>query len=191
MRSPEFGQWTQATGFVQGMACASRPGARGFTQVELMVTIVLVAILTTLAVPAFVRLIESNTLTTAANDLVVDLNLARSLAGRQGRDTYVCVTGDCSVCADDRCASVVYGGVPSLSNGRLHSRSLQALVFGYLGVAHMPTSGSPYTGLVADLYSTRIGERNHRCIYMAAGSALSICTDSSDCGTGASNASCL
>ena len=52
----------------------------GFTLVELMVTLALAAILTTMAVPSFTSMTKNNRLTAQANQLVTSLNLARSEA---------------------------------------------------------------------------------------------------------------
>ena len=51
--------------------------SRGFTLIELMVTIAVAAILLALAVPSFKTLTVSHALTTTANDIVGALNLAR------------------------------------------------------------------------------------------------------------------
>ena len=123
--------------------------------------------------------------------MILNLNTARSLAGKQSKDTLVCFWSDCPVCADSACEAVLYRGVPGLSTGQLQSRSVTPLIYGYLGVARTATSTSPYSGLVADIYTTYTVNRGHRCVYMAAGSALSTCTDSVNCNTEVPNASCL
>lgn len=166
------------------------PSVRGFTLVELMVTVAVAAIMLAIAVPSFTYLIQSNILTTASNDLIVNLNYAHSEAGKKGTATYVCTNSDCRVCADSACTSVLHAGVPNLSNGQANGRSVQPLVYNYQGIASTTTATSPYTGLVADIYSTRISSNAHRCVYMTAGSALSTCSDSANCGTGAPNATC-
>jgi type IV fimbrial biogenesis protein FimT len=69
-----------------------KPMARGFTLVEMIVTIGIVALLLGLAVPSFIELSRNNRMTGAANDLLADLSLARTEAVKR----HVAVT----VCAD-------------------------------------------------------------------------------------------
>ena len=64
-------------------AGAFRP-ARGFTLVELMITIFVAFILMGLALPSFRDLIMSNHVTETTNALLTDLNLARSEAVNRG-----------------------------------------------------------------------------------------------------------
>jgi type IV fimbrial biogenesis protein FimT len=64
---------------------------RGFTLLELMVTIAVLAILTTIAVPSFTDLVQSNRITTQANELVAALTFARTEAVKRGRNVNVAV----------------------------------------------------------------------------------------------------
>ncbi len=66
----------------------------GFTLVELMITLAVAAILATAAVPSFMSMIASNRVTSASNELVTALNLAKSEAVRSGQDTVLCKSGD-------------------------------------------------------------------------------------------------
>ncbi|HST28688.1 MAG TPA: GspH/FimT family pseudopilin, partial [Rudaea sp.] len=63
--------------------------ARGFTLVELMITIFVAAILVTIALPSFRELVVSNHVTESTNLLLSDLNLARSEAVHRGTQVAV------------------------------------------------------------------------------------------------------
>ncbi len=63
---------------------------RGFTLVELMVTLIVAAILVTVAVPGFRSLIRSNQVTTQANDLLTAFQIARNEALKRRTTVSVC-----------------------------------------------------------------------------------------------------
>jgi type IV fimbrial biogenesis protein FimT len=63
--------------------------SKGYTLLELMVTVTIVGILMGVAVPSFTSVIDSNRLTTYANDLVTALNFARSEAIKRGQQVTV------------------------------------------------------------------------------------------------------
>lgn len=62
---------------------------RGFSLVELMITLTVMMIVLGLAVPSFQTLFENNRTTTQANELVAAMNLARSEAIRIGANVSV------------------------------------------------------------------------------------------------------
>jgi type IV fimbrial biogenesis protein FimT len=62
----------------------------GFTIVELMITLVIIAIVASLGVPAFRETIQNNRMATQFNELVGSLNIARSEAVKRGARTRVC-----------------------------------------------------------------------------------------------------
>ena len=64
---------------------------RGFTLIELMVTIAVLAILATVGIPGFVDLVQNNRVTTQANELVTALNVGRTEAVKRGRPVQVVV----------------------------------------------------------------------------------------------------
>lgn len=67
----------------------------GFTLVELMIVIALLAVIAAVAVPGFQRLVENNQVTSTTNRLVGALNFARSEALREGQQvTLQPINGD-------------------------------------------------------------------------------------------------
>ena len=72
---------------------------KGFTLVELMVTLTIAAILLTMAVPSFSEFVKNNRLVTQTNDLVTTLNLARSEAIKRGDRVTVCKSSDQLSCS--------------------------------------------------------------------------------------------
>lgn len=75
-----------------------RLSVRGLTLIELMVTIAILAILLSVAVPSFQAMIASSRLTSASNDLLVTLAQARSNAIRVGNRVTVCMSSDGATC---------------------------------------------------------------------------------------------
>jgi len=71
---------------------------RGFTLIELMVTLAVAAILLTVGVPSMKDLILNNRLTAATNLFVSSINIARSEAIKQGRNATVCISTDLVSC---------------------------------------------------------------------------------------------
>lgn len=64
---------------------------RGFTLIELMITILVVAVIATVGVPSFQTLIQNNRVVTQTNELVTALTLARTEAVKRGRNVQVVV----------------------------------------------------------------------------------------------------
>lgn len=62
---------------------------RGFTILELMITIVIAAILLTIAVPSFTNLLRRNQITTYANEFATTVNLARAEAIKRGTNISI------------------------------------------------------------------------------------------------------
>lgn len=83
---------------LSGPAHPGRPAAlqraQGFSLIELMVAVAILAILLALAVPSFQDMIQQNRVRTAAADLNDSLNLARSEAIKRGSATRLCIDSD-------------------------------------------------------------------------------------------------
>ncbi|QEP45118.1 pre-pilin like leader sequence [Ectothiorhodospiraceae bacterium BW-2] len=75
-----------------------RVAVGGFTLVELMVTVVVLMILTTVATPSMVSLIADNRATSVASSLSSAFSLARSEAVVRGQSSAVCSSSNGSSC---------------------------------------------------------------------------------------------
>lgn len=84
-----------------------RRGVSGFTMVELMVTLAVLAILVTLAAPSFANLIYANRLAGAANDIVAALQVARMESIRRGQSVVICPSTDGVSCAGGSWARMI------------------------------------------------------------------------------------
>lgn len=65
-------------------------GASGFTILELMITVAVLAILLGIAVPSFTEIIRQNRLSTQTNDLLTATAVARSEAVKRGARVSIC-----------------------------------------------------------------------------------------------------
>lgn len=73
--------------------------SRGFTLVELLITLSILAIMLAIAAPSFTNLIQSNRTQTISNELMTALQFARSEAVKRGANVDICRrNGD--VCAN-------------------------------------------------------------------------------------------
>ncbi len=71
---------------------------RGFTLIELMITLAIAAILLTVGVPSFNQVIKNSRLSTQANSLVTALNLGRSEAVKRGQAVTICKSANSTSC---------------------------------------------------------------------------------------------
>jgi type IV fimbrial biogenesis protein FimT len=71
----------------------------GFSLVELMVTLSVLAILVTLAAPSFVEWLARSRISSETNELVGDISFARSESATRGARITICASSDGSTCS--------------------------------------------------------------------------------------------
>jgi len=74
---------------------------KGFTLIEMMITVAIAALLLTIAIPSFEGFITNNRLSTQANAFVGALQLARSEAIKRNLAVTVCKSGDGQNCSSN------------------------------------------------------------------------------------------
>lgn len=187
------------------MRLRARRRARGFTLVELMITIAVAAILAMIAVPSFQRLMLSNRLNTTANALVNAINLARLDAIKLNATTQFCGNtattnaGDTLGAACGTAAGAVYalpqsattaGQVQAAPAGmaapvQIASAGISAVRFSGQGFGYAPNGGNASTPLtnatLAVICTKRLGSDNRRVISITAGSIVATASSTGSC----------
>lgn len=199
-RSAPFGR---ASGNITVVRAATRRHSRGFTLVELMITLTVAVVLTVIAVPSFRNMINSNRLTTAANEMVGALNLARMEAIKRNGSVQFCsnstannttdaLGGDCGT--QSGAVYVLTTGTPAFTQVRATPASLAtpvqlhgnivAIRFNGQGLGYKAgTTSAPFDSTTAgtpvvDLCTAAMSTNNHIQISMAAGSIITTSTPS-------------
>jgi type IV fimbrial biogenesis protein FimT len=169
--------------------------ADGFTLIELMVTIAVLAILIALAMPSFASLINSNRLTAQSNEVVAALQFARVEAVRQNRRAIVCGSANGTSCSNSTAWNTGWltyldmdsNGSPSAAEiirvstvkAPLQVRSFaNSISYRSDGMAHDPVSGNLIAASVITVCipTTRPVENRRRVSLGSGGSRIS--TDS-------------
>jgi len=111
----------------------------GFTLIELIVTLVVVGILMTVAVPQMRTILQDNRLASHSNDLIADLSFARSEAVKRAANVGICPTTSGTNCEGIswNTGRIVY----SINNGvRTVLRYREALTTNTLTSATVPAT---------------------------------------------------
>lgn len=167
----------------------SRRG-RGFTLIELMVTLTVAIILVAIAVPNFTYVTVSTRLTTIANEIVSAVTVARSEAIKRNGLVAFCGTANNSATnPGNSCGAASPGAVKLIPSGsatvstvrdaislpaNVTLSTLNGVTFDGTGLGY-DNAGAPFSKLLADVNSTRISTNNHRCIYLTTGTIVSSC----------------
>lgn len=88
----------------------SKARARGFTVIELMVTLAVAAIVISMAVPSFQSVVNGNKLAAGANELMASLQAARMEAIRRGQRAGVCFSTKTNSGVDATCSNANVDG---------------------------------------------------------------------------------
>lgn len=174
--------------------------ARGFTLVELMVTVAVAAVLLMIAVPSFRHMLATNQLNTVANELVGGLSEARMEAIQRNAGAQFCsnsTTNNTTSTLGSQCSTSGGGAVVATSGSTAApvraapvglaapvqlSGDIVAIRFNGQGLGfEAGGAATPFTGTVATLCSTSLSSNNRIDIDMAAGSVISTVPSSGSC----------
>jgi type IV fimbrial biogenesis protein FimT len=177
---------------------SGRCGGRGFTLLELIVTMTIAVVLIMIAVPSFKNITLSNRLTTAANDIVGAIYSARTEAVKLNAATQLCSNSATNNTADTlgtACASQT-GAVYALTGGTATqirasavgiatplklNGDMVALRFTSAGLGQQAGTTTPFSNTVVDICTSSLSNNNHRVITMTTGSIISTTTTSGAC----------
>jgi type IV fimbrial biogenesis protein FimT len=168
---------------------------RGFTLIELMVTVAVIAILAVVAIPNLRDLVHNNRLRAASNELVASLQAARMEAVRLNTPAQVCRSADGATCIGSNgnwagwvvladldkngTADIVRTGTfnPSVLIATSPAVDDGAITFGPDGLARDAAGLPMEAALAACITGTALPE-NRRTVEVLSGSRFQVATDS-------------
>jgi type IV fimbrial biogenesis protein FimT len=172
---------------------------RGFTLIELMITLALAGLLLTLAAPAFNTFVASSRVMEQTNELVAALSFARSESVKRNATIFVCraESETATDCAGDgtwrnfmittavTAGTIIRRGtLDGFGNTHFVQSSLmnERVAFGSDGFARNGSStGALLTGESFTVCSTRYSKENIRRLTLGAGSRISTTRESGTC----------
>lgn len=177
---------------------------RGFTLVELMITLAVAVVLVTIAVPSFRKITLTNRLGTAADEVVVALHAARMEAIKRNSSVLFCSDSASANATDTtlgatcgtsagalvglttqtdgtRVADKLRDGLVGITGPVQLKGNMKALRFNAQGLAYALGAAVPYADTVVDICTDALGTDNHRVVRMTAGSTLDISTKTETC----------
>jgi type IV fimbrial biogenesis protein FimT len=172
-------------------------GYRGFTLLELMVTITVFGVLTALAVPSFTTMNNRNKLAAESNELLAAVQYARMEAIRTSATVTVCGTASADADEDSDCESgeqpfwVVIGSTTGGGQEQLRSyevreplkvsTDLESVTFSADGLAR-DSANALLAGEITVCLETTRPAQNKRVLNIASGSRMAITTPTEDGG---------
>lgn len=173
--------------------------SRGFTLVELMITIFVAAILIAVAVPSFQHMIASSKLTATTNDLIGAMRLARMTAIKSNAEVQFCSNDASANNADttlgaacgaqtgavyvlSQGAAVQVRAPVDVDNGQQHLHGdVVALTYTPQGLAHQTGTHGPFSNTVATVCTDAFDSENYAVIEMVGGSVAHASTSHGAC----------
>ena len=155
---------------------------RGFSLIELMVTIAVVAILAVVAMPSLVSVVNGNRLTAQANEVMASLQQARMEAIRRNRSVTVCRSTDGTTCAGagrwNRWITVATGGevlrVNTVKAPLQVTGQAASIIYRADGLARAAAGGVLTDNVITVCIPTTTPATNRRAVSMVSGSRISI-----------------
>ena len=165
---------------------------KGFTLLELMVTVAIAVIVGTVAVPSFLTLIASGKLSSQSNELVAAVMFARTEAIKQNENMVLCHSSDGNTCSEPPASGwvgwLVYGTVENvpLAVGVINSSKLSVLSspnvaaaamggvthsirFSPQGLIRSGTTNNPLNGVIRVCMPTGALDNNIRDVELRSG----------------------
>ena len=126
---------------------------RGFTLIELMVTLMMGMIIVAAAIPSFLSMVQRNRVAAAASDLVADISQARGEAIRRGKAVIICpkdgsLTNGWEVRVDNVCtnaSATVLSAHDPIDGIEFKENVAAALLISPTGVAHLNDDWRAFT----------------------------------------------